>query len=371
MAKLTPADIARLSGDPSAATRADMAAKVAGVYQDATLTAGERAEAETVLMLMAQDAMAAVRQALAQHLKSAARLPDGLAMALAKDIDDVALPLLQESAAFSDAGLIEIVKSKAENKQLAIAGRKSVPDSVARALVDDGTTRVAAKLAGNEGAAMSEATAERLVDKHGNASVVQEKLAGRAKLPLRVLEKLYALASETIKEKLLARDDVTPDMAASLAINAREIATVGASRRSEEEDVAKLAAQSHATGRLDPGIVIRALCMGDIFLFERGLALRADMPIERARQLIYDPVGGLKYVYERAYMPPALYPAVKAALVVALETQYGVDPADRERFKRKMIERVLTKVDDADPDTADYLLARLTTITDTLAHAPH
>jgi len=70
-------------------------------------------------------------------------------------------------------------------------------------------------------------------------------------------------------------------------------------------------------------------------------------------------------------MPPALYPAVKAALEVALETQYDGGPADRERFRRKMIERVLTKVDDADPDTADYLLARLTTITDTLAHAPH
>lgn len=371
MAKLTPADIARLAGDPSAATRADMAAKVAGVFQDSKLTAGERQEAETVLMLMAQDAMATVRQALAQHLKTATRLPDGLAMALAKDIDEVALPLLAESTAFSDAELVEIVKSKSENKQIAIARRPDVSDTVARALVDDGTTRVAATLAGNDGAALSEATAERLIDKHGKASLVQEKLASRAKLPVRVLEKLFAMASETIKERLLARDDVTPDMAANLAVNAREIATVGASLKSEEEDVAKLAAQLHSSGRLDPGIVIRALCMGDIFLFERGLALRADVPIERARQLIYDPVGGLKYIYERAYMPPALYPAVRAALEVALETQYDGGPADRERFKRKMIERVLTKVDDADPDTADYLLARLTTITDTLAHAPH
>lgn len=371
MAKLTPGDIARLSVDPSATTRADVAAKVAEVYQDAALSAGERAEAEVVLRLMARDAMTTVREALAQHLKKAARLPDGLAMALAKDIDDVALPMLAESAAFSDADLLEIVKSKAESKQVAIAGRSKVSDKIARALVEDGTPRVAATLAGNEGAELSEATAERMVERHGKASVVQEKLAGRSKLPVRVLEKLYALASASIKEKLLARDDVTPDLAASLATSAHEIATVGASLKSEEDDVAKLAAQLHATGRLEPGLVIRALCMGDIFLFERGMALRADVPIERARQLIYDPVGGLKYIYERAYMPPALYPAVKAALEVAQETQYDGGPADRERFKRKMIERVLTKVDDADPDTADYLLARLTTITDTLAHAPH
>ncbi len=368
MAKLTPADIARLADDHSAAARTEMAAKVAAVYSDTGLSASERAEAESVLMLMAQDAMATVRQALAQHLRSAPQLPQGLGLALAKDIDDVALPLLRESLAFSDAELVEIVKSQSEEKQVAIAGRKTVSDAVARTLVDEGTSRVAATLAGNDGAALSDATAERLVDKHGKAKLVQEKLVLRRKLPVKALEKLYALASESIKEKLIARDDVSPDLAASLAASAREIATVGTSLESGEQDVAALAAQLHSTGRLDPGIVIRALCMGDLFLFERGLALRADFPIERARQLIYDPAGGLKYIYERAYMPPALYPAVKAALEVALETQYDGGPADRERFRRKMIERVLTKVDDADPETADYLLARLTTLTDTLSH---
>ena len=107
---------------------------------------------------------------------------------------------------------------------------------------------------------------------------------------------------------------VERDNDADLAMHAREIATVGSSLSSQEEDVARLAAHLHATGRLDPGLVVRALCMGDLFLFEHGLAKRANIPIERARQLIYDPVGGLKYVYERAYMPLDLYPAVRAAL---------------------------------------------------------
>jgi hypothetical protein len=35
-----------------------------------------------------------------------------------------------------------------------------------------------------------------------------------------------------------------------------------------------------------------------------------------------------------------------------------------------MIERVLTKVEDADPATADYLLSRLSTLTQSLAHLP-
>ncbi len=370
MAELSKQDIERLAADPSAAGRVETAGKVAQTWKAGALTDSVRAEAEKLLRLLAKDAIATVRQALADHLKDASQLPEGLAMTLAKDIDAVALPLLIESRAFSDEDLIEIVASQGPEKQVAVARRAEVSDAVSMKLVEHGDARVAATLAANEGARMSDATVERLVDRHGKSGAVQEKLAVRKRVPLRVLEKLYNLASERIREQLLARDDMTNEMATELAMHAREIATVGSSLNSQEDDVARLAAHLHTTGRLDPGLVIRALCMGDLFLFEHGLAKRANVPVTRARQLIYDPVGGLKYVYERAYMPLDLYPAVRAALEVAQETSYDGGPSDRERYRRRMIERVLTKVEDADPDTADYLLARLSTLTQTLAHQP-
>ncbi len=370
MAELSKEDIERLAADPSAAARVATAQKVAQTWKVATLTESVRAEAEKLLRVLAKDAIATVRQALSDHLKDASQLPDGMAMLLAKDIDAVALPLLVESRAFTDEDLIEIVASQGPEKQVAVASRAEVSDAVAVKLVEHGDARVAATLAGNEGARMSDATVERLVDRHGKAAPVQEKLVTRKRVPLRVLEKLYNLASERIREQLLERPDMTSEMASELAMHAREIATVGSSLTSQEDDVARLAAHLHTTGRLEPGLVIRALCMGDLFLFEHGLARRANVPVERARQLIYDPVGGLKYVYERAYMPLDLYPAVRAALEVAQETSYDGGPSDRERYRRRMIERVLTKVEDADPGTADYLLARLSTLTQTLAQQP-
>ncbi len=370
MSELSKQDIERLAADPSAAGRVATVGKIASTWKAGALNASARAEAEKLLRVLAEDAAVTVRAALSAHLKDAAQLPDGLARKLARDIDAVALPMLLESAAFSDEDLMEIVASQGAAKQVAIAGRKDVSDALAAKLVEHGDEKVAATLAGNEGAHMSEQTVERLVDRHGKSDAVQSKLAERRSVPLRVLEKLYNLASERIRERLLERPDMTSEMAADLAMHAREIATVGSSMSSQEEDVARLAAHLHATGRLDPGLVVRALCMGDLFLFEHGLAKRANIPVERARQLIYDPVGGLKYVYERAYMPLDLYPAVRAALEVALETSYDGGPADRERYRRRMIERVLTKVEDADPDTADYLLARLSTLTQSLAHQP-
>jgi len=367
MADLSKEDIERLAADHSAVARVATAGKVAQTWKAGALTDSARIEAEKLLRLLAKDAIATVRQALTDHLKDASQLPQGLAMILAKDIDAVALPLLIESRAFTDEDLIEIVSSQGREKQVAVARRAEVSDAVASRLVDHGDDHVAAALAANEGARMSDSTVERLVDRHGKSGIVQEKLVARKRVPLRVLEKLYNLASESIRDQLLERPDMTNEMATELAMHAREIATVGSSLTSQEEDVARLAGHLHTTGRLDPGLVIRALCMGDLFLFEHGLAKRANVPVERARQLIYDPVGGLKYVYERAYMPLDLYPAVRAALEVALETSYDGGPSDRERYRRRMIERVLTKVEDADPATADYLLARLSTLTRSLA----
>jgi uncharacterized protein (DUF2336 family) len=370
MSELSKQDLARLAADPSNVTRAATAGKVAATWKAEGLTAEARAEAEKVLKLLALDAAVAVRQALSDHLKDATLLPPGLALTLARDIDAVAVPLLLEGQGFTDEDLIEIAATQGPSKQVAIAGRHEVSDKVAATLVEHGDAKVAATLAANEGAALSDATAVKLVEKHGASPAVQENLAVRKRVPLRVLEKLYGMASDAIRDRLLERDDVTGDIAADLALHAREIATVGSSLASVEEDVARLATHLHQSGRLDPGLVVRALCMGDMFLFEHGLARRANVPIERARQLIYDPVGGLKYVYERAFMPQGLYPAVRAALEVAQETSYDGGPADRDRYRRKMIERVLTKVEDADPATADYLLSRLSTLTDTLAHLP-
>ena len=370
MAELSQQDIERLSADPSSVARAATASKVASAWKAAGLTPEARVEAEQILHLLAKDAIVAVRQALSDHLKDASSLPAGLAMTLARDIDSVAVPLLLESKAFSDEDLIEIAATQGSNKQVAIAGRKEVSDAVAASLVQHGNDRVAATLSANEGADLSEATARTLVEKYGSSGAVQENLAARKHVPLRVLEKLYSMASDSIRDRLLERDDVSSEIAADLALQAREIATVGSSLVSQEDDVSRLATHLHQNGRLDPGIVVRALCMGDMFLFEHGLARRANVPVERARQLIYDPIGGLKYVYERAFMPLGLYPAVRAALEVAQETSYDGGPADRERYRRKMIERVLTKVEDADPATADYLLSRLSTLTQSLAHLP-
>ncbi|HVY03190.1 MAG TPA: DUF2336 domain-containing protein, partial [Caulobacterales bacterium] len=125
-ANLTEADIRTLIKGPTEDDRALAAQKICRCIDGLRLSGEERAHAETILKMMAEDAAASVRRALAVTLKNSPRLPRALARKLADDIDSIALPILQHSPALSDEDLIEIVRSAPPTKQVAVAKREEL-----------------------------------------------------------------------------------------------------------------------------------------------------------------------------------------------------------------------------------------------------
>jgi len=103
---------------PSAATRAEMAVKLAGQFEAGALSQSERQIAEEIFRTLTRDAATRVRRALADHLKESRELPHDVALALARDIEDVAVPMLEHSAVLTEADLVEIARSGGPGKQL-------------------------------------------------------------------------------------------------------------------------------------------------------------------------------------------------------------------------------------------------------------
>ena len=83
---LTKEDVARLLADPSPDQRAVLAGKMALQFDNQELTAAERSLAEDIVRVMARDAMARVRQSLAENLKTSPNLPRDVALTLARDV---------------------------------------------------------------------------------------------------------------------------------------------------------------------------------------------------------------------------------------------------------------------------------------------
>jgi len=117
-------------------------------------------------------------------------------------------------------------------------------------------------------------------------------------------------------------------------------------------------------GRLTDSIIVRAACMGDLKFVEYAMSVRTGLPILNVRQLIHDSgPPGLKGIAEKAGLPRSFYPAIRAAIDVMGETDYDGEENDRERYQRRMLERVLTQYGDLgvefESNYLEYLLAKM------------
>lgn len=362
--KLNKADVARLLADPTPEARAETATKVAASFNPATLSDSERTLAEDIFRLMLKDAAVRVRQALSENLKDSAVVPHDVALALANDVDQVAVPMIESSSILTDEDLVAIIASQGPAKQVAVAGRPDVSEAVSEALVDSGNEAAVSRLVSNEGARIAEGTFQKVVDGFGESARVQAAMVNRRSLPVTVAERLVALVSESLQEQLMRRHELPASLATDIILQSRERATIGLSSDSGVDDVLVLVRQLYDKGRLTPSILLRALCMGDITFFECALARLAGVTLENARRLIHDrgPLG-LRAVYDKANLPPAQYMAVRAALDVSRETEMDGGENDRERYARRMIERIMTQYDDLgvefEADDLNYLLTKL------------
>ena len=361
---LTEQDVAQLLADPSGDARADTAGKIAAGFNSGALTDQERQLAEEIFRLMVQDAEVRVREALAHNLKENPGVPRDVAVSLAKDVASVAMPVLQFSEALSDEDLIELVRGQDAEKQVAIAQRTAVSESVSEALVETQNEDAVTALVSNEGADISEKSLQKVVGDFGDREGVQSAMIRRPKLPVTVSEHLVTMVSEGMREELVKRQELPASLATDLILQSRERATITLSSGTSDDELVSLVKQLNDNGRLTPSIILRGLCMGDINFFEASLAELLGISFLNARRLIHDPGKlGLKTAFEKAGLPNSHYPAARAAIDVARETDYDGGENDRERYSRRMIERILTQYGDLgvdfDSDDLEYLLGKM------------
>ncbi|MDH5749130.1 MAG: DUF2336 domain-containing protein [Rhodospirillales bacterium] len=361
---LSKQDVEKLLADSSGEVRAETAAKIASEFGDASLSDNERKLAEEIFRLMIKDAEVRVREALSQNLKENPLVPHDIAVSLAKDVDAVALPVLQFSEVLSDSDLIEIVRSQGAAKQVAIAQREKVSTEVSSALIDSANEEAVTQLVSNKGADISESSLQKVVDEFGTKEKIQSAMVNRPALPVTVSERLVTMVSAHLKEELAKRHELSDSLATDLILQSRERATITLSNEGSQEDLERLIEQLHKNGRLTPSIVLRALCMGDLDFYEAAMAQLAGISVVNVRQLIHDSGRlGLKAVYDKTGLPESHFTAVRAAIDVAQETDYDGGENDRERYSRRMIERILTQYGDLgvefDSDDLEYLLAKM------------
>ncbi len=362
--KLTKKDVDRLIADDSPEVRADTAKKVARVFDETILSKEEKEIAEDVFRIMVHDAEIIVRKALADNLKDNPYIPHDVAKILARDVEEVAIPIIQYCNVFTPEDLIEIVEMNNEEKTIAVAGRPDLTEKVSEAIADKGGEEAVATLVANEKAIISQSAFEKVIDRFPKSKKIHKPLVYRTKLPVAVAERLVNLVSDELKETLIVKHDLPPDIVSDIIVKAREETTIKISAGSSGDDIQKMISQMNQNGRLTASVILRALCMGDMTFFEYAMAELSDVPVRNCRILLHDSGAlGLEALYEKTNLPKRFYPIFRAAVDVINENYYDGGLNDIKRYSRRTIERILTKIEEnnlqMDPEDIEYLLGRL------------
>lgn len=360
-ARLTESDIRRLIKSDAEDERAAAAHKLCRSIDRMPLDETDRAAAQKILTVMANDAAELVRRALAVTLKSSDLMPREVARRLVADVDSVALPIISCSPAFTDDDLIEIVRAGSAVRQSAVAGRDRVPRDVATVLAAEGCQTAVRALAANDNADLSEAALGVVIDRFGQTSEIVSAIAYRQVLPLSVTERLVALASDAVREHLVTRHAVAPETAIQFSQFARERATVDLVDQARvSNDLPAFVASLNARRALNASLLLRALARGQMALFEHALAELTGTPHHRAWLMVHDagPLG-LKAIYDRAGLPPRLFQAFRAGVDTwrALQAEGGDTASDI--FRQRMLERFLSQRPSTSRDDLAYLMERL------------
>ncbi len=361
---LTQEDVKRLISDPSPQSRADMAEKVARQFSDGILTQSQKTLAEAIFRIMVKDVALQVRQVLSQQLKKCPDIPHDVALSLTEETEEISLPFIQSSLALSDDDLIKIVHSNSQAKQTAVAGREMVPEKISTILADIGSLDVLETLISNDGARISEASFNKMIDRHGDNERLHHALVKRQQLPARTVENLIVLVSEALRERIVNKHGISAETAARLTRESREVTTLAlVTPWSNEQEVEKLVTALLNNNRLTPTIIFRSLCAGGISFFEHALAALADIPLINARTLIHDKgTLGFEAVYEKAGLPLEMFTIFRTAVDIFNKTELDGQEHDIERFARRMLEQITTTDDENSTlGTADinFLLDRL------------
>jgi uncharacterized protein (DUF2336 family) len=341
--RLSRADVERLLDRSSVETRVETMAVLVGELDGGTLEGNERRLALEILHCFAGDAEVAVREAVAWQIHNSPLLTPDLADRLVDDVARVAFPVLRHADGLDDAVLLRVLAQGDPAKQLAVAGRRSLSAPVSEALAREGGLVVVTCLLRNEGADLGEPPLGRTLDRFGRVRAVQEAMAARPGLPLAIVERLVAIASDAVRAALVARHRLAPSLVEALVARGREAATIALLRPilDTEEDVAIAARWLHANDRITPSFLFRALCAGDVVLFDAAIALAAGLDVGTARLIAWDDGSlGLPALFRHCRFPTALVPPFRTAVRTAKELGYAGGDAGRDAYQSAVIARV-------------------------------
>lgn len=326
--------------DASPERRAGAADALARAFLHAEMDADIREEMEAAMTLLLDDPAPEVRFSLADALAESPAAPRHIILSLAADRLETAEIVLSQSPVFTDDELVDLAAESGELLQLVIAARPALSACVSAAIAEIGCLAACQMLLDNGGANLTGSSLKRIAERFAGDAGILDSLAARPGLPPEVRQILARERSRDLLPVMSGREGTAGDFAR----DACDQATVAIAANLGPGDLLPFVEHLRATEQLTASLILRAVSAGNVAFFEAALAVLASVPLARVQSLVRTQrLAGLKAVYRRAGLPLGAF----EAFWVAVDVWRGFDPqasaAERFRFVRTLVDRVLAR----------------------------
>ncbi|MBI1262991.1 MAG: DUF2336 domain-containing protein [Rhizobiales bacterium] len=352
--------------------RQTAAEAVARLLAHGLILDGDREAAHAIIERLSHDAEVRVRKILSETISEYALLPRDAAKRLAKDVEEVSLPVLCHSPVLDDEFLIALVQDgdTSENKHVAIAQRAYVSPDLSHALVETRNETVVGTLLDNDGAEIAEHSLRQAADDHHARPHILSLIARRPEATARIARHCHSLlvddeleseAARQIREVMERQHHIPAPIAQELTRTALERAVterLGAAR--SEADIRTYVERLFAQKRLSASLLLRATAAGHLSFLENAMAhLAAITKDEVHAALCDDATTGFRAIYAKARLPEHMRRALTlAGHAVAKRAEKGLslDPAD---FLSDLLAAIVTSHREIAPGSLDQIIAQL------------
>lgn len=214
---------------------------------------------------LALDEVLKVRVALSSTLKDHAHTPPKVAAQLARDVErEVSEPILRFCAALSDEDLLSILKSHPASWAIeAIARRDTVSAPISLAVIETNDRPAGAALISNDGADLNENVLHEVVERAREFPEWHKPIASRNKLPASIVRELADFVDSSVRDVLMARDDIDHELAEEVAAVFRRRMDYATEEGGDDKTVEQRLKTVLKEGRLNEETISDALAMRD------------------------------------------------------------------------------------------------------------